>query len=194
MNKLNQLKKILVVFLAGFLLLISTACSSNNSPQASRGNLRTEANVQKLTDQPDYDYYDANQPKQGGMNKYNDDPRLDDPKLQKKADELVNKARANLQQRNDSREEYTKEVSKTGEVLGNIKSDVADKTEQFKRDVSQGAQQRLDTAKDNLEKVSKNVTRAAEDASDTVQGTINDTAKATRRTAEDTLDRFGNPS
>jgi hypothetical protein len=195
MNKLSQLSKILIVFLAGFVLLISTACSSTDSAQASRGNFTPGTNAQKLTtEQPDYDYYDANQPKQGGMNKYNDDTRLDNPKMQEKADELVNRARANLQQRNDSREEYVNEVSKTGQVLGNIKDDFAQKTEEFTRDISKGAQQRMDTAKKNLDKASINIKQAAENTSDAVGDKLDDTAKATRRTAEDTLDRIGDPS
>jgi len=179
MNKLNQLisqfSRILVVFLAGFILLISTACSNANPPQASSsGNLRST---------PNYDYYDANQPEQGGMNKYNDDTRLDDRKMQKKADNAVNQARTNLEQRND-----------TGEALGKIKEDVAQRTEQFKKDISQGTQRGIDTTKNNLEKASRNIARTAEDASDTLQNKANDTAKATRRAAEDTLDTTSDPS
>ncbi|MEY2858123.1 MAG: hypothetical protein RLZZ74_2435 [Cyanobacteriota bacterium] len=173
MSKLSQLKKVLIVFLAGFVLLISTACSSTNSPQASRENVNPRTNVQKLTEQPDYDYYDANQPKRGGMNKYNDDPRLENPKLQKKVDKLVEGARANLEERNDNSVKYSDDkVSKTGQVLENIEENVAQKIDKFQ----------------------KNIKRAADDTSDTLADKVDNTAKATRRTAEDTLDRIGNPS
>jgi hypothetical protein len=173
MSKLSQLKKVLIVFLAGFVLLISTACSSTNSPQASRENVNPRTNVQKLTEQPDYDYYDANQPKRGGMNKYNDDPRLENPKLQKKVDKLVEGAKANLEERNDNSVKYSDDkVSKTGQVLENIEENVAQKIDKFQ----------------------KNIKRAADDTSDTLADKVDNTAKATRRTAEDTLDRIGNPS
>jgi gas vesicle protein len=173
MSKLSQLKKVLIVFLAGFVLLISTACSSTNSPQASRENVNPRTNVQKLTEQPDYDYYDANQPKRGGMNKYNDDPRLENPRLQKKVDKLVEGAKANLEERNDNSVKYSDDkVSKTGQVLENIEENVAQKIDKFQ----------------------KNIKRAADDTSDTLADKVDNTAKATRRTAEDTLDRIGNPS
>jgi hypothetical protein len=173
MSKLSQLKKVLIVFLAGFVLLISTACSSTNSPQASRENVNPRTNVQKLIEQPDYDYYDANQPKRGGMNKYNDDPRLENPRLQKKVDKLVEGAKANLEERNDNSVKYSDDkVSKTGQVLENIEENVAQKIDKFQ----------------------KNIKRAADDTSDTLADKVDNTAKATRRTAEDTLDRIGNPS
>jgi molecular chaperone GrpE (heat shock protein) len=195
MSKLSQLKKILIVFLAGFVLLISTACSSMDSPQTSRENVNPKTNVQKLTEQPDYDYYDANQPKRGGMNKYNDDPRLENPKLQKKVDKLVEGARANLEERNNSSAKYSDDkVAKTGQILENIEENVAQKIEKFQKNISQGTQQQMDTTKNNLEKASKNIKRAADDTSDTLVDKVDNTAKATRRTAEDTLDRIGNPS
>jgi molecular chaperone GrpE (heat shock protein) len=195
MSKLSQLKKNLIVFLAGFVLLVSTACSSMDSPRTSHENINPKTNIQKLTEQPDYDYYDANQPKRGGMNKYNDDPRLENPKLQKKVDKLVEGARANLEERNNSSAKYSDDkVSKTGQILENIEENVAQKIEKFQKNISQGTQQQMDTTKNNLEKASKNIKRAADDTSDTLADKVDNTAKATRRTAEDTLDRIGNPS
>lgn len=190
---MSRFNKILVVFLAGFLLLISTACSGTDSSQVLQKSALTGSSVQKLTEDPNYDYYDANQPKQGGMNKYNDDSRLENSDVQKKADKLVNKARTNLQQKNDNREHAGK-VSKAGKRLDNTVEDLANKTDRFKRDVAQDAQKKLDITKNNLEKASSKVTRVAEDVSDKFQGKMNDTAKTTRRTAEDTLDKVGDPS
>lgn len=195
MNNLSQFKKTLVVFLAGFVIFMSTACSNTNPPQVSGKNIGSKTNVQKLTQQPDYDYYDANQPKRGGMNKYNDDPRLENPKLQKKVDKLVKGARANVEERNGNSAKYLgEEISKTGQVLENIEEDMAQRIEKFQKNISQGTQQQMDTTKNNLEKASKNIKRVADDTSDTFADKVGDTAKATRRTTEDTLDRIGDPS
>jgi polyhydroxyalkanoate synthesis regulator phasin len=190
MSKLSQLKKVLIVFLAGFVLLISTACSSTNSPQASRENVNPRTNVQKLTEQPDYDYYDANQPKRGGMNKYNDDPRLENPRLQKRVDKLVKGAKANIEEQKEERNNFSEKysddkTSKTGQALGNIKEDVGQRIEDFKQDISQGTQQQMDKTKNNLEKTNRNIRRTAENT---------DKNTADRRNAKDTLDRIGEPS
>jgi hypothetical protein len=202
MSKLSQLKKIkniLIVFLAGFVLLISTACSNMNSPQASRENVNPKTNVQKLTEQPDYDYYDANQPKEGGMNQYNDDPRVKNPKLQKKVDRLVKGAKENIEERNEERNNFSEKysddkVSKTGQALGNIKEDASQKIGEFKKDISQGTQQQMDKAKNNLEKTNRNIKRTAEDTSDTLTRKLDNAAKATRRNIEDTVNPVGEAS
>ncbi|MFM2312782.1 MAG: hypothetical protein RLZZ04_2058 [Cyanobacteriota bacterium] len=180
MSKLSQLKKILIVFLAGFVLLISTACSSMNSPQASRENVNPKTNVQKLTEDPDYDYYDANQPKQGGMNKYNDDPRLENPRLQKKVDKLVKGAKANIEERNDDSVKYLGDkISKTGQDLDKAKDDVGQRMEDLKEDISQGTQQRIDKTKNNIEKISKSIRQTGENTSNTLQDNLDNRAKVT---------------
>ncbi|MGL6345017.1 MAG: hypothetical protein ACRC80_38415, partial [Waterburya sp.] len=194
MSKLSQLKKIIIVFLAGFILLVNTACSNMNSPQASREDVNPRANVQKLTEDPDYDYYDANQPKQGGMNKYNDDPRLENSKLQKKVDNLVKGAKANVKKGNDNLAEYSDEVSKTGQVLGDIKEDVGQKIEGFKQDISQGTQKQLDKTKNNLEKASNDIRQNADDTSNTLKDDLNNRGKVTRTNTADTWNRINEPS
>jgi hypothetical protein len=127
MSKLSQLKKILVVFLAGFVLLISTACSNMNSPQASRENVNPKTNVEQLTKQPDYDNYDANQPKQGGMNQYNDDSRQENPKLKERVDNLVQGAKADMEEKKQARTNFSEKyaddgISKKNETLDNIRN------------------------------------------------------------------------
>ena len=67
-----NIRQILTVFLAGCLLVISTACSQGNMAQAG-GKAYTETAKRAMSDT--YDDYDANQDFQGGMNGYNDDRR-----------------------------------------------------------------------------------------------------------------------
>lgn len=195
MSKLSQLKKVIIVFLAGFILLVNTACSNMNSPQASRENVNPRANVQKLTEDPDYDYYDANQPKQGGMNKYNDDPRLDNPKLQKKVDRLVKGAKANIEERSDDTARFLDDkISKTGRNLDDAKDDVSQKIEDLKEDIPQGAKNRIDKTKNNIEKISKSIGKTGEETSNTLKDNLDNRNKVTSRNAEDTLNRIDEAS
>lgn len=195
MSKLSQLKKILIVFLAGFVLFVSTACSSTNSPQASRENVNPRMNVQKLTEDPNYDYYDANQPKQGGMNKYNDDPRLESSKLQKKVDKLVKEAKVNIEERKDAPAKFLDDkISKTGQDLDNAKDDVGQRMENLKEDVSQGTQKRIDKTKNNIEKISKSIKQTGENTSNTLQDNLDNRAENTSRNAKGILERIDEAS
>ncbi|MGL5836583.1 MAG: hypothetical protein ACRC1Z_25635 [Waterburya sp.] len=195
MSKLSQLKKVLIVFLAGFVFLVTTACSNANSPQASGENINPRTNAQKLTENPDYDYYDANQPKQGGMNKYYDDPRLENPKLQKKADKLVKEAKANIEERRNAPAKFLDEkISQTGQSLDDAKDDVGRRVEELKEDIPQGAQQRIDKTKNNIEKISKSIRQTGENTSNTLQDNLDNRAEITSRNAENTLNRIDKAS
>lgn len=99
LGKSMQLSRILVVFMAGVLLLVSTACSSPNSSKISTAKFSDRTSQARQEDRP-YDYYDANQPKKDGMNQYNDDPRADAPSVQTKTRQLIDNAKANIKQNN----------------------------------------------------------------------------------------------
>jgi hypothetical protein len=199
MNKLSQfiksirLKQIVTVFLAGFIFLISTACSGTDSAQAqtNREGFFSQNRVYESKENPDYDAYDANQSKkpEAGFNQYEDDPRADNPNVRAKAEKLIRGAKANVEKADSSRE-YADEVGKTGEVLGKYAQEDRDKFNRFKEDISKGAEQRLDTTKSNLDKASKDIKRAADDVSDAIEYKAEDTNKTVRRAAEDTIDKI----
>lgn len=199
MNKIIQaiesikLNKIFVVFFAGILLFVSTACSSSNSTDVADRNPGKDAHIQTLsTDKDvDYDYYDANQPKQGGMNKYNDDPRYDRSDLKAKSEELVDRAKANVSKSPDFPGGYVEEVSDAASNTYNrLKNNVPRKIDEIKENASEGIQDRFETTKKNLDRASQDISRAAENISDSAE----DSARATRRAMEDGLDRIGSAS
>jgi gas vesicle protein len=198
MNKLTQFiksirfRQIIVVFLAGFLLIINTACTSPNSTDVSRKASYNNTQAKAVTNQdPDYDYYDANQPKEGGMNKYNDDPRWENSDVRAKARNLSEGAKANVNRSFDSPQEISR---KAGETVDRLTEDVPERINRFKENAGEAAQERLETTKYNLDKASTNLSRAADNTSDAVQNKVDDTARATRRAVEDGLDRVTNPS
>jgi hypothetical protein len=199
MNKIIQsiesikLNRILVVFFAGILLFVSTACGNSNSTDVADRNPGKDAHAKTLsTDKDvDYDYYDANQPKQGGMNKYNDDPRYDRSDLKAKSEELVDRARANVNKSPDFPGGYVDEVSDAASNSYNrLKNNVPQKIDEVKENASEGIQNRFETTKKNFNRASEDISRAAENVSDSAQ----DSARATRRAMENGLDRIGNAS
>jgi hypothetical protein len=199
MNKIIQalesikLNKIFVVFFAGILLFVSTACSSSNSTDVADRNPGKDAHVKTLSTNKDvdYDYYDANQPKQGGMNKYNDDPRYDRSDLKAKSEELVDRAKANVSKSPDFPGGYVEEVSDAASNSYNrLKNNVPRKIDEIKENASEGIQDRFETTKKNLDRASQDISRATENISDSAE----DSARATRRAMEDGLDRIGSAS
>jgi hypothetical protein len=195
MNKIIQsiesikLNRILVVFFAGVLLFVSTACGSSNSTDIADRTPST--NVKTLDTDKDYDYYDANQPKQGGMNKYYDDPRYESSKLKAKSEELVDRAKANVSKSPEFPGGYAEEVSEgASRSYDRLKNDVPKKIDEIKENASEGIQNRFETTKKNLDRASQDVSRAAENISDSAE----DSARATRRVMEDGLDKIGNAS
>jgi hypothetical protein len=180
MNKLIQfvkslrLNQIIVVFLAGFVLLISTACGNSDTPTASRGGA---FNANDEVTQTNKATKIQSQPEKGGMNRYNDDPRIDDPRVQSKTQELLQNANKSSKRANspDNPGEFFEEQAESaGQTIDRVK-----------RNVSQGSEQGTRNLKSNLDRASKNVRGAAEEASDTAQ----DAAKATQRAVENTADR-----
>lgn len=190
MNKLiqfvksTQLKQIIVVFLAGVVLLISTACSGSNTPTASYdANQRSETPARARN----YNYDDAtqtnkatkiqSQPEKGGMNLYNDDPRIDNPRVQSKTQELLQNANKSGKRANSP--------DNPGEFLEEQAESVGQSIDRVRKNVSQGTEQGTRNLKSNLGQASRDVRGAAEDASDTAK----DAAKSTQQAVENTADR-----
>lgn len=190
MNKLiqfvksTQLKQIIVVFLAGVVLLVSTACGGN-TPTASvnDANQRQETSARARN----YNYDDAtqtnkatkvqSQPEKGGMNLYNDDPRIDNPRVQSKTQELLQNANKSAKTANSP--------DNPGEFFEEQAESVGQSIDRVRRNVSQGTEQGTRNLKSNLDRASRDVRGAAEDASETAQGA----AKSTQRALENTADR-----
>ena len=154
-----KISQVIIVFLAGFILLVNTACSSPNSKLSNK----LDGTTVSSQEAPKYDAYDATQPKQGGMNGYNDDQRLDNPRVQAKGKKLVDQANAR-DPKVDSPQDLANEVGKGLNKFPDI--------------VSQQAQDKANLAQENLDKASRIVNRTADKASNAAQNTIDDAGRA----------------
>jgi gas vesicle protein len=139
-----RLVKILTVFLAGILLLVSTACNNDSSLQAKA---------------PDYHSPDLYQPKvydrnpknsQGGMNNFSDvDPRTDTRDIDIKAKQLTKNAERNVIDMTDDLSTNTQRtLDKKGENL-----------EQFGKDIKQGTRQVGENIKENVRDIGEGTKR-----------------------------------
>ena len=185
MNKLIQiiknikLKQVLTVFLAGSLLVISTACSQGNMAKAG-GKADTDMGKRAMSDT--YDDYDANQSFQGGMNGYNDDRRYDG-ETAAKAKELVDTAKS---RQADNFGEYVENITNrtqenveaaTREIPRNVKANT--------EEAVQNVKERSQTLKDNISDASNETKQALDKATDKAQQAVEDAKQATGKTAKE---------
>ena len=171
-----QIKRVFIVFLAGSLLIFSTACS-----QGKVTSLTKEVKSQ-LSDTSDK--YDANQTPQEGMNVYNDDSRYENPEVQAKTKALVEEAttRTNQYDLEDSPERVTQKVQET---LEQAKQEIPETLQETQEKVVQDIQQKTEPLQKNLENAPDELGSALDEAGDTLNKTIDDAAKATKETVKD---------
>jgi hypothetical protein len=150
-----QLKQVFVIFLAGSLLFISTACSQGKVA-STRNNVERQ-----LADT--YDKYDANQPSQGGMNVYNDDPRYDNPEVQAKTKALIDRAKS----RNAP-------YDNVGEYFDRVTDEAGANFNDAKEDISKGFREGSRNLKNNVDNATNNLKNAADDTAQSTQNTVKD--------------------
>ena len=177
-----RLSQILTIFLAGSLLVISTACSQGNMAQ-SGGKAYTDTAKKAMSDT--YDDYDANQPFVGGMNGYNDDPRYN-AETQSKAKELVDTAKSRQQNNLDN---YFEDISdraqnKIDEATDNI-SDIPQSLQAKKDEAVENIQQRANTLKENVKNAPEQAKQVFDEATNTAQNALEDAAQATKNRTQD---------
>ncbi|BAU62872.1 hypothetical protein STA3757_02230 [Stanieria sp. NIES-3757] len=163
-----NLNRIFIIFLAGSLLVLSTACGQGRVASNSTGvekslakNYDTNQVSQNRRDVFPDDERDVQfkaqttQVPQGGMNLFNDDPRYDNPNVQAKSKSLVEQSKF--------RDE---KYDSLGDYVSNVTDNAAKNLEQTREDLTQGAklrgrvlQRNLDTATDNA----KNATEGLKD-------------------------------
>jgi hypothetical protein len=164
-----KLSRILVVFLAGVLVFVSTACNQSPDVKTSK-NDDTPYRIQDNTASQLKETY-STEPEQGGMNQHLDvDPRRDLTSPAAKADKLINQAERNVQQRRAANPKEavdnlreTASTSKVGDKLENA----SDRVGQSLKEMGQGAQRGARNLKENVESatddVSTNVKRSVRD-------------------------------
>ncbi|WP_106241345.1 DUF6658 family protein [Pleurocapsa sp. CCALA 161] len=183
-----NIKQILTVFIAGCLLVVSTACSQDGA--AKVGTKAEAARTSVNTSSRDtYDKYDANQEYKGGMNQYNDDRRYDsDAGAASKAKTLVDTAKR-------------RQVDNVGDLVDNVteraKNTAKDARREVPRTLKDNTEDAVDYVQDksgklqrNLSKVPGGVKDVVDEATSPAQDALNDASKATRKTAKDIKDNF----
>lgn len=148
-----KLKQILTVFLAGSLLVISTACNDGNVAQAGG---KTYTDTAKRAGSDTYDDYDANQKFKGGINGYDDDRRYDS-ETAAKTKELID-VNESIKQDNDN----------PGDFLGNVTERAFEKNKEATKKVPRALKDNLEDAAEEIDSrtdaLQKNLDRAPEEA------------------------------
>lgn len=184
-----KLKQILTVFLAGFLLVISTACSQGtvDPDNAAQTGGREYTNTAKRAGSDTYDDYDAGQSFKGGINGYSDNLRSDGD-TQAKVKALIDSAE---RRQEDNLGDYAKEIGdratdKVDEATSKIPKAIEDRREAAAKDI----EKRTKTLQKNLDNAPDEARKIYEGAVDTAQDAVEDATKATKKTTKQIKDNF----
>lgn len=178
-----RLRQIVTVFLAGVLLMVSTACSGANAQ---------DANTKRYDPTKSYE---LNTPK-GGMNNFSDvDPRAkaDEKAAEAKAKALRDNAQKNVAEKGiDSKEQYIRNYNSgtpLGERVKNLGEDVSSSTEEVREGLVKGTQRGIENIKENTqnaaENLTKNIQRGTENIKENTQNTAENLTKNVKRGTED---------
>jgi hypothetical protein len=132
-----QLTRGLVVFLAGILLFVGTACSQFSSDNASQSPSSRESSPYRIQDNTATHLEESysTQPRQGGMNEHLDiDARRDLSSPAAKSDRLIEQSQRNLQRRASNPKQAVDNLQETGSVekVGEKLEDVSENIGQSK--------------------------------------------------------------
>ena len=182
-----KLKQILTVFLAGSLLVISTACNQGNVAQEG-GREYTETAKRAMSDT--YDDYDADQNFKGGINGYNDDRRYD-AETAAKAQTLIDTAK---RRQADSLGEFTDDVLDRSVLNEDVNEKATkaftNKLERNKDKALEYVDEKSDKLQRNLEKVPGKTKEVVKGAADTAQDAVEDASRATKKTTKNIKENF----
>jgi gas vesicle protein len=190
-----RLVQILTVFLAGILVIFTTAC--NGSAEAKVPNKDAGPNPVGQT-----------QPYQGGMNNFSDTaPGQAAKGTAEKTKALVDRAEKDINtKRVDSVDQYVDNYrsgapiqERTKNIIDSVKGAADDATgdakgavdkaakssDRVSKDIGGKAQQRAYNIKENTKQAGRDAGSDAEDAADAIKGKSNDVAKGVKRAVDD---------
>ena len=179
-----KLKRILTVLLASSLLVISTACSSNDVAQAESKAVAATSDT--------YNGVENEQSYEGGINGYNDDPRYNSDKSNKgKVQTLIDTAQ---RRKADGLGEYTDNVLERSVLNEDVNERAtkafSNKVERNKDKAAEYIDNKSDKLQRNLERVPGKTKEVVEGAVDTAQDAAQDAAKATKKTSKNIKNNF----
>lgn len=184
-----KLKQILTVFLAGSLLVISTACNQAtvDPDNAAQTGGKEYTNTAKRAGSDTYDDYDANQSFEGGMNGYSDNLRSDG-ETQAKVKALIDSAESRQE---DNLGDYVKKVGdRTTDKLDEYTDKIPQALEDRRKDAAKDIEKRTKTLQKNLDNVPDEARKIYEGAVDTAEDAVEDATKATKKTTKQLKDNF----
>ena len=152
----TRLFRILTVFLAGLLVIFTTACSDG------------PANALDKNGRPEVPSNAVSSPYRGGMNGYSDvDPRATTSGANSKANDIVKKAEGNIQKGADSLDKYADNYRKgtpLNERVENLTEDVGESAKNTAKGVAKGTQRGVENLKENTQNAAKSVPNVLNDA------------------------------
>lgn len=167
-----RLTQVVVVFLAGILLFVSTACSNRptvdtskvSSTDLNRADTSSPYRLEKNQEQLLKESY-STKPRQGGMNLHTDtDARRDLSATEAQADKLINRAERNLQRRATNPKEAVDNLRETASAnkVGNNLDNASDRVGQSLKEMKEGAQRGARNLKENTETAADNISDQAQ--------------------------------
>lgn len=205
-----RLRQILMTFLAGVLLFVSTACNSAGAKTSVGGNrqdvpsgLQSETGVQAKNPRPEVpDAATTNRFQGGSMNEFSDvDPRTKNSEgatTKTSAKELIENAKRNIDQPGNAGDkvkrsvgDVPKNLDKVGDNLKQGAEDVKNKAQGTADDLGKAAKRGAENVKDSAvnaaDDATRGVNRATEDAKDTARGAFNRSVNRTADAAKDAV-------
>lgn len=182
--------RVAIAMVAGFVLMLGTACSPNSPSVSGTGSYQQGR-------KPQTELYQTNQPKEGGMNQYSDtDPRQNTSGLDEKVRSRVKAAERNLdkvQTPGDLAEE-AREAKPLRRGAEDISKRVENTVEDLKDDISDGTQRGIKNLKRNTEQAKRDVGNALDDAGQNAKDLGKDTARTAGRVTDQARNTFGDTS
>lgn len=175
-------KQVLIIVLAGFLMVVNTACQPPAPKVVGEGSYNEKVGQQT-------ELYDPIQRPTGGMNNFTDtEPNVD--ANTGKARTLIQESKQNLRNRVEDAEDYARNYrsgNPLGERIENITEPAAGRAERVGKDVVEGTQRGVENLKNNTQDAGRDVKNSVENTADNVQqntrGLARDAQRATERTS-----------
>ncbi len=181
-----RLDRIVTVFLAGVLLLVSTACGGSKVLAKTADQARQEVPSKAVTNTY-----------KGGMNDYEDvDPRRDTSEAKAKAKDLIQNAQRNINEKGiDSPEEYAENYrsgTPLGERVRRLGEDIGNSAENVAEGVSKGTQRGIENIKENAQQAPGYVKQTGKETAtfdlDKAQTQANNSIKSTQQALDNAGD------
>ena len=174
-----RLRQVLTVFLAGVLLVITTACAGNAQAKMPQGGATGSAGSNPVG---------QNQPYEGGMNNFSDTaPGQAAKGTAEKTKALIDRAERDIN---------TKGVNSVDQYVDNFRSGAPldERVRKLTDDVKEGAKNAADDVKgvgdrvsNSANRVSDRTARGAKNAAENIKDNTGDAAKRTSRSIKDTV-------